>query len=144
VSGGQLFVGHKGQTVFPLHWTDPGLRSLGHLTPDLVLRRHDELHVFDAKYKAHFAELDVAGWMRMAEGIRESHRADMHQALAYAALFDAPRITTTLVYPLRPETFAALHARGRDVARAELLHGGRQLVLELQGLPFGRSAGQAA
>jgi len=140
VSGGQLFVGHKGQTVFPLHWSNPSVRSLGHLTPDLVLRRHDELHVFDAKYKAHFAELDEAGWLRMADDIRDSHRADMHQALAYAALFDAPKITTTLVYPLRPSTFAALQSRGRDVAKAELLHGGRQLVLELQGLPFGAAA----
>ena len=137
VSGGQLYVGHKGQTVFPLQWSDPSLRSLGHLTPDLVLRRHDELRVFDAKYKAHFAELDEAGWLRMADDVRDSHRADMHQVLAYAALLDAPRITTTLVYPLRPSTFAALHARGRDVARCDLMHGGRRLSLELQGLPFG-------
>ncbi len=136
-TGGQLYVGHKGQTVFPLNWTDPGLRSLGHLTPDLVLRRHDELRVYDAKYKAHFMELDEAGWQRVADEVRDSHRADMHQALAYAALFEAPSITTTLVYPLRPATYAALRARRRDVARAEILHGGRRLTLELQGLPFG-------
>lgn len=74
---------------------------------------------------------------RMAAEVRESHRADLHQVLAYAALFDAPKITTTLVYPLRPATFTILHSRGRDVARAELFHGGRQLTLELQGLPFG-------
>jgi len=74
-TGGQLYLGHKGQTVFPLQWTDPGLRSLGHLTPDLVLRRHDELRVFDAKYKAHFAELDEAGWQRIAEDVRDSHGA---------------------------------------------------------------------
>jgi hypothetical protein len=137
VSGGQLFVGHRGQTVFPLHWSDPSLRSLGHLAPDLVLRRHDEIRVFDAKYKAHFAELDEAGWLRMSDDVRDSHRADMHQVLAYAALFDAAKITATLVYPLRPSTFAALRSRGRDVARARLFHGGRQLTLELQGLPFG-------
>ncbi len=136
-TGGQLYLGHKGQTVFPIQWTDPGLRSLGHLAPDLVLRRHDELRVFDAKYKAHFADLDEASWQRMAAEVRESHRADLHQVLAYAALFDAPKITTTLVYPLRPATFTALHSRGRDVARAQLFHGGRQLTLELQGLPFG-------
>ena len=135
--GGRLDFGHKGQTVFPLQWTDRSLRSLGHLAPDLVLRRHDEVQIFDAKYKSHFAEMDEAGWMRMADEIRESHRADLHQALAYAALFDAPKITTTLVYPLRPKTFAALRSRRRDVARADLFHGGRQLTLELQGLPFG-------
>jgi hypothetical protein len=139
-TGGQLFLGHKGQTIFPLHWNDPGLRTLGHLVPDLVLRRHDELHVFDAKYKAHFAELDEAGWQRMAEDMRESHRADLHQSLAYAALFDAPKITTTLVYPLRQRTFEVLRSRGRDVARAQLFHGGRELTVELQGLPFGSNS----
>jgi len=139
-TGGQVHLGYKGQTVFPLHWSDPSLRSLGHLVPDVILRRHDEVRVFDAKYKAHFAELDESGWLRVAEQVRESHRADLHQVLAYAALFDAPKITTTLVYPLRPSTFAALRSRGRDVARAELLHGGRQLTLELQGLPFGGTA----
>jgi hypothetical protein len=96
-----------------------------------------ELRIFDAKYKAHFAELDEAGWLRMADDVRDSHRADMHQVLAYAALFDATKITTTLVYPLRPSTFAALRSRDRDIARAHLFHGGRQLTLELQGLPFG-------
>jgi hypothetical protein len=140
LSGGQLFLGHRGQTIFPLNWTDPSLRTLGHLAPDIVWRRHDELLVFDAKYKAHFAELDEAGWLRMADEIRDSHRADLHQVLAYAALFDAPRVTTALVYPLRSSTYAALRARGRDVARAELLHGGRNLTLELRGLPFGAAA----
>jgi hypothetical protein len=74
----EVYLGHKGQTVFPLEWTDPGLRSLGHLTPDLVLRRRDELHVFDAKYKAHFAELDEAGGQRMADDVHDSHRAVHH------------------------------------------------------------------
>lgn len=46
---------------------------------------------------------------------------------------------------IRPlSTFAALHARGRDVARAELFHGGRHLTLELQGLSFGRMQALAA
>jgi hypothetical protein len=75
----------------------------------------------------------------MADDVRDSHRGDMHQVLAYAALFDAPKITTTLVYPLRPSTFTALHSRGRDVACAQLFHGGRQLTLELQWLAFGHS-----
>jgi hypothetical protein len=135
--GGKVFLGHKGQTTFPLQWTDWSLRSLGHLAPDIVLHRRDEVRVFDAKYKAHFADLDEASWYRMADEIRESHRADLHQVLAYAALFEAPRIFATLVYPLRPSVFVALHNRGRDVARANLFHGGRQLTLELQGLPFG-------
>lgn len=137
VTGGQLLAGHRGQTVFPLRWDDPSLRSMGHLAPDIVVRRQDELLVYDAKYKAHLAELDETGWAYMADEWRESHRADVHQALAYAALFESHKVTTTLVYPLRPATFEALHARGRDVAQAELFHGGRHLTLRLRGLPFG-------
>jgi hypothetical protein len=136
-SAGELYLGYKGQTVFPLQWSHPGLRSLGHLAPDLVLRRHDEIRVIDAKYKAHFAELDEVGWHRLADEMREAHRADLHQVLAYAALFNAPKITTTLIYPLRAATYMALRSRGRDIARAQLFHGGRELTLELQGLPFG-------
>lgn len=41
------------------------------------------------KHKAHFAELDEAGWQRMAEDVRDSHRADLNQVLAYGALLDA-------------------------------------------------------
>ncbi|MCL4819364.1 MAG: McrC family protein [Vicinamibacteria bacterium] len=137
ITGGQLFAGHRGQTIFPLRWDDPGIRSMGHLSPDIVMRRQDELLIYDAKYKAHLAELDASGWARMTDAWRESHRADVHQALAYAALFECRKVTTTLVYPLRPVTFEALRLRGRDVASAELLHGGRQLTLRLQGLPFG-------
>lgn len=136
-SGGQLLVGHKGQTVFPLRWSDPSLRSLGHLRPDIILRRHEDVRVFDAKYKAHLAELDEVGWLRMADEIKSAHRSDMHQVLAYASLFDARRITATLVYPIRPTTYVTLASRGHDVARAQLFHGGRELTLELQGLPFG-------
>ncbi len=102
-----------------------------------MLRRHDNVRVFDAKYKAHFAELGEAGWLRGSDQVRDSHRADMRPVLAYGALFDALKITTTLVCPVRLSTLAALHSRGRDVARAQVFHAGRQLTLELQGLPSG-------
>ena len=118
--------------------------SQGVESPEDPGRFNDEVRVYDAKHKAHFAELDESGWLRVAEQVRKSHRADLHEVLAYAALFDAPKITTTLVFPLRPATFAALRSRGRDVARAELFHGGRQLTLELQGLGITVSKGAAA
>jgi len=141
LTGGEVRVGRLGETVFPLHWTDPTHRSLGHLVPDIVVRRGRSVQVIDAKYKAHLAELDEAGWRRFAEQTREEHRADVHQVLAYAALYDAEEVTATLVYPLRPETYQVLERRGTAVARAELLHGGRTVRLELRGLPFGSGAG---
>jgi len=138
--GGEVRVGRLSQTVFPLEWSDPVHRSLGHLVPDIVVRRGRSVHIVDAKYKAHLAELDEAGWHRFAEETREQHRADLHQVLAYAALYDAEEVTATLVYPLRPETWRALRERGRDVSRAQLLHGGRRVSVELRGMAFGGGA----
>jgi hypothetical protein len=138
VTGGEVKVGRLGETTFPIRWSDSLHRSLGHLVPDMVVRRPGRrVQIVDAKYKAHLADLDAAGWKRFAEEARDAHRADLHQVLAYAALFDADEVTATLVYPLRWETYRALHQQGRDVATAELAHGGRSLRLELRGLPFG-------
>jgi 5-methylcytosine-specific restriction endonuclease McrBC regulatory subunit McrC len=136
LTGGVVRVGRLGETVTPLHWTDPSHRSLGHLVPDIAVIRGRAVWVVDAKYKAHFAEIDERGWRQMANDIRESHRADLHQALAYASLFDADEITTTLAYPLRQSTWAALRERGIERSTAEVYHGARHITLELRGLPF--------
>lgn len=136
--GSKVRVGRLGETVLPVHWSDPSQRSLSHLVPDIVLHSRTSVQIVDAKYKAHFAELDEAGWRRLTEDARQEHRADFHQILAYAALYEAKEIRATLVYPLRRSTFESLSARHRDVARAELMHGGRRVTAELRGIPFGR------
>jgi 5-methylcytosine-specific restriction endonuclease McrBC regulatory subunit McrC len=137
--GGSVRVGRKRETVFPLQWSDPSHRSLGHLVPDIVVVTSGAVHVIDAKYKAHLAELDEHGWQRFTEDAREGHRADIHQVLAYAALYSADQICASLVYPLRRSTYDALARRGRDRSVAHLLHGARRVRLELRGVPFGTS-----
>ncbi|MCC6152106.1 MAG: hypothetical protein IT461_17795 [Planctomycetes bacterium] len=136
LSGESMLVGRKGQSTFPIAW-DRGSSSLQQLVPDFVLRRGPSIRIVDAKYKAHFAEIDENGWRRLADEIRDAHRADVHQVLAYAALYEASEIQVELVYPLRRSTFEALHARGLDTAQARLLHGSRNLLLRLRGVPFG-------
>lgn len=136
-TGSTIKSGRLRQTIFPLHWSDPIHRSLGHLEPDIVVHRGSHVHVIDAKYKAHLAEIDEHGWRRFAEEARERHRADVHQVLAYAALFEADHVQATLIYPLRRGTYRALAESGRDRSRAELSYGGRRVELELRGLPFG-------
>jgi len=136
-TGGEVFAGRLGQTLFPLHWTDPMHRTLGHLIPDLMVRRGSSVNVVDAKYKAHLAEVDEVGWNRFEDEIRDSHRSDIHQVLAYASLYEADDITATLVYPLRLETYLSLRDKGHDRSYADLMHGGRTIRLELRGLPFG-------
>jgi 5-methylcytosine-specific restriction endonuclease McrBC regulatory subunit McrC len=125
-----------GETVTPLHWTDPSHRSLGHLVPDLVVTRGEAVWIVDAKYKAHFAEIDETGWRRMADEIRDAHRADVHQVLAYTALFDAQEIKATLAFPLREATWRALQSRGLDRSTADVYQGARHVLVELWGLPF--------
>jgi hypothetical protein len=136
--GAEVRAGRLGQTTFPIVWSDPTHRSLGHLVPDLVVRKGRSVRVVDAKYKAHLAEIDADRWHRLMDEVKAAHRADVHQVLAYAALYDADQITATLVYPLRHETWTILRQRGLDVSRADLGHGGRLVRLELRGLPFGR------
>lgn len=135
--GGEVKVGRLGETVFPLEWSEPIHRTLGHLVPDIVIRRGRSVQVIDAKYKAHLAEVDDTSWRQLERETREAHRADLHQILAYASLYEANEVTATLVYPLRSSTFTTLQQQHRDCAIAELLHGGRHVRLELRGLPFG-------
>lgn len=138
LTGGEVRVGRLGETVFPLEWSDTTHRTLGHLVPDIVIRHGHSVHVVDAKYKAHLAEVDDSGWTHFEDETRDAHRADLHQILAYASLYEAEEVTATLVYPLRISTYVSLRERQRDHSFAELLHGGRRVRLELRGLPFGR------
>jgi hypothetical protein len=137
--GGVVRVGRRRETVFPIEWSDPSHRSLGHLVPDIVVFRGEVVHVIDAKYKAHLAELDEHGWQRFTDDVREAHRADIHQILAYASLYTAEEVRASLVYPLRRSTFDALASRGRDRSVATLMHGARRVQLELRGVPFGET-----
>jgi McrBC 5-methylcytosine restriction system component len=142
-SGGILRAGRMGETLTPLHWSDPSHRSIGHLVPDIVVTRGETVWIIDAKYKSHFAEIDENGWRRMADEIRASHRADLHQVLAYSALFETKEIKATLAYPLRHTTWRALKARGLDRSTADVYQGMRHLVVELWALPFSADGEQS-
>lgn len=137
MTGASILVGRKHETIVPVHWTPSWNRSLGHLVPDLVLQKGAEVEIVDAKYKAHLADIDELGWRNLREEVKEAHRADLHQILAYAALYDAEMITATLVYPLPEALWNELHAKGLDVTRAEINRGARHVSLQLRGIPFG-------
>jgi hypothetical protein len=134
--GGVLRLGRRGETLTPLNWSGSSLRSLTHLVPDIVVKRPSSVWIVDAKYKSHFADIDEVRWRKLADDIRDSHRADVHQVLAYSSLFDEPEVTATLAYPLVYETWQRLRERGLDRARAHIYTGNRHVQLELWGLPF--------
>jgi len=120
----------RGDTTRRLNWATP-TSSMRMLIPDSGLRGAGRLVWVDAKYKAHLQLLTHHGWSGLREEIRDAHRADLHQALAYAALDEVERVDSVLVYPnLSSED------RGRS-AIATVSAGRRRVRLLLLGLPFG-------
>jgi hypothetical protein len=121
---------------YPLRWQRPGHGSLSELAPDVVVHAGDTVYVLDAKYKGHFEELDDHRWRELRSELQSEHRHDLHQVLAYAALFNAPRVVSVLVYPLFAHTWAALANQGGTMIRAEAAGGGRTVEVALAGVPL--------
>lgn len=129
--GAELLSGRRGETRRALAWSGRP-RTLAHLVPDFLLVRPDH-HIFvDAKYKPHLMDVRRLGWDGVSQELRDSHRADVHQALAYAGLSAAPRVDTVLAYPVRSGASLTPSA-------ADLPVGARRARLVLAGLPFGFS-----
>jgi 5-methylcytosine-specific restriction endonuclease McrBC regulatory subunit McrC len=102
---------------------------MGSLVPDCILQGRDRAVLVDAKYKRHMDQLSRYGWAGLNEAVREAHRADIHQALAYANLAAVSTIDTILAYPTnRAET---------PLAMCTIPAGRSRLRLHLIGLPFG-------
>lgn len=134
--GGQVLAGRAAETVVPIAWDHRARSSMTSLVPDLVVRHGDRVYILDAKYKAHFQELDDARWVDLSEELRNQHRRDVHQILAYASLYEGAEVTAVLVYPMHTRTWSRLAQHDRTVARASLSGGGRLVHLALVGLPM--------
>lgn len=145
-TGSILLAGRRGETKVPLDWSPPSAGSQRSLVPDLVLRRSDVVVVVDAKYKRHAEEIERVGWSSADALLKEAHRADVLQALAYSTLYDAPRLVACLAYPAGPAAMAALKERGRVATRATVRTGSRHVELALLAVPLtgDRDEGAAA
>ena len=115
----------------------PGLKKLAFLRDSgffgrmLSVRGAERVVWVDAKYKAHLELLSRRGWSGLSDEVRADHRADLHQALAYASLADAPQVDTLLVYP-------DVGAEDRFPATVATVTSGRRRVrLVLAAVPFG-------
>ena len=120
-----------GEARRPLRW-EGSLSSMGSLAPDVGLIGDQRVVWLDAKYKAHLTLLARHGWTGVSELVRDAHRADLHQALAYAALADVDRVDTVLLYPHLGQSDAPPPS-----AVATVASGRRRVRLVLGGLPFG-------
>jgi hypothetical protein len=134
--GGTVRSGRRRQTIAPLQWEPPYLGSQKYLLPDLILERGDSTIIVDAKYKGHWEEIARERWSDLEQELRERHRADLLQILAYANLGTMDRVIVCLAYPCRQETWNSLLMRGRLFHRASISAGKRQVVLLLTAIPM--------
>jgi hypothetical protein len=140
--GGVLRAGRKRETISPLIWDPPYTSTQKYLLPDLILDRfsaHEnekETIIFDAKYKGHWEDLNFEQWGRLDEDLRERHRADLLQVLAYSTLSEAKRIVSCLVYPCKKQNWERMKSRGKLYHRASLNAGRRDVSLVLTAIPM--------
>ena len=127
--------GRLRQTVAPLLWEPPYLGSQRYLLPDLILERGDTTLIVDAKYKTHWEEMQERRWGELEDELRERHRADLLQVLAYANLARANRVVVCLAYPCSIEIWDSLKSRGRLYHRASLRAGDRAIDVLLTAFP---------
>lgn len=97
--GGIMRSGRERHTVVPLNWDPPYLGSQKSLIPDLVIERGDTTVIVDAKYKEHWEEMQQRRWADLEDELRERHRADLLQALAYSTIAQTSKMLVCLAYP---------------------------------------------
>lgn len=135
-TGAQVRVGRKRETVHAMNWEPPYLGSQKSLVPDLWLEWESVTLIVDAKYKRHWEEIQHHSWVNVEQELREQHRNDLLQVLAYANLARTPRVIACLSYPCSPQSWLSLRQRGRLFHRAELTVGNRSLHLWLTAVPM--------
>lgn len=135
-TGGTLKSGRNRETVVPISWDPPFIGSQGSLVPDLVVEKEDAVHIIDAKYKDHWEDLNTESWYNIGDTIRERHRNDLLQILAYASLPENKEIRCSLMYPCKKKTWESLIERDRHVHTAEITRGNRHIQLNLTAIPF--------
>jgi hypothetical protein len=140
--GGHIRSGRTYETLVPIRWERSSVRSLQSLVPDVVVQHGNRVWILDAKYKGHFEEIDERRWTELANELREGHRHDIHQALAYAATCEADSVTTVLVYPMQLSTWQRLVGDGRSITTATVSEGGRNLRIALAGIPLHLPSGE--
>ena len=120
----------------PISWDPPFLGSQNSLVPDLIIEKDEQVYIIDAKYKDHWEDLNINRWHNISDTIRERHRQDLLQILAYASLPENKQVSCCLMYPCKQRTWKSLVDRGRHIHSAEINRGNRQIRLYLSAIPF--------
>ena len=134
--GGSLRVGRRQETISPISWDPPFLGSQKSLVPDMILQAEKFTLIIDAKYKRHWEEMGHRSWNLQTDDLREQHRADLLQVLAYANLTGAARVVGCLIYPCELSTWESLRDRSRLFHHASLPYHNRQIDVWLTAVPM--------
>lgn len=135
-TGATFRVGRKKETVHAIAWDPPYLGSQKSLIPDLWLEWPTTTLIVDAKYKRHWEEMQFRSWANAENEMREQHRADLLQVLAYANLARTRKVIACLAYPCAPTTWNSLRERGRSIHRAEITVSDRTIDIWLTAFPM--------
>jgi 5-methylcytosine-specific restriction endonuclease McrBC regulatory subunit McrC len=135
--GAQLKVGRRHETTQPIIWSPPFVGSQRSLIPDLWLDWQDTTLIVDAKYKRHWQEMQQRSWASVEDEIREQHRNDLFQVLAYANLARTQRVIACLLFPCAADLWKDLRQTDRLIHKAEVQAGPRSLHLWLTAIPMG-------
>ncbi|MBF6568538.1 MAG: hypothetical protein IVW54_06650 [Candidatus Binataceae bacterium] len=134
--GGTLRSARERQTIVPLNWDPPYLGSQKSLIPDLVMDHDDLTVIIDAKYKEHWEEMQERRWSDLEDELRERHRADLLQVLAYSTVAQKPKVLICLAYPCSEERWLSLRDRKLLLHRATLPLTDRRVELALVAFPL--------
>jgi hypothetical protein len=143
-TGGRLQVGRKRETVHAVNWQPSYSGSQRALVPDFWLEYEGVTVIVDAKYKRHWEELQLHSWARAEEELREQHRHDLLQVLAYGSLATTDQVVACLAYPCSAENWVSLRERGRLHHQAEIAVGSRTVRLWLTAVPMAMGAAVVA
>jgi hypothetical protein len=137
--GGRAKIGASRQTLKPIVWHQT-TRTQNSLIPDAELQNQDSTLIVDAKYKDHWNAFHM-GWHSCGASVRENHRNDLLQILAYAATHASPRKICILVYPCSKNEWEERLKSNQLFLKADIApgnHAGVELVLTA--IPFGVNA----
>jgi 5-methylcytosine-specific restriction endonuclease McrBC regulatory subunit McrC len=135
-TGGHLKTGRKRETITPISWEPSFMGSQKFLLPDVIIERDNDIIILDAKYKRHWEELSFNSWSDIENEVKEKHREDLLQILAYSTATDKKNITSCLIYPCKESTWESMLLRGRTIHKASLYAGNRKINILLTAIPM--------
>lgn len=135
-TGALVKTGRKRETTHPIQWQPASTGSQRSLIPDIWLEWDGATMIIDAKYKRHWEEMQFHPWSDVEEQLREDHRHDLLQVLAYANFAQSEKVIVCLVYPCEPDQWQDLRERQRLVHRAAVGTRARSVSLWLTAIPM--------